>query len=194
MGARSWTGLRSVGTYQPYIRLIFGLGVQYIQAAGRPLFFVLPSSLLGSRRLSEVLCVCVRACVRACVCGVGFGWVGRGHREKKLDWSEYVRKYIPLSRLISSVPCLPFLTHVCPSLPTSYFPAAFCSVSGLARVIGAQAECEETRLEKERSAVLSELTMVNTIDYRMECQVLSALHAENQLSRYARRHRTESMY
>lgn len=31
--------------------------------------------------------------------------------------------------------------------------------------------------------MLSELTMVNTIDYRMECQVLSALHAENQLSR-----------
>lgn len=46
-----------------------------------------------------------------------------------------------------------------------------------------QAVCEESRLEKERSAVLSELTMVNTIDYRMECQVLSALHAENQLSR-----------
>ena len=44
--------------------------------------------------------------------------------------------------------------------------------------------CEESRLEKERSAVLSELTMVNTIDYRMECQVLSALHAENQLSRW----------
>lgn len=55
----------------------------------------------------------------------------------------------------------------------------YCS---LARLV--QAVCEESRLEKERSAVLSELTMVNTIDYRMECQVLSALHAENQLSRW----------
>lgn len=58
----------------------------------------------------------------------------------------------------------------------------------LGRALGAlldvlEAVCEESRLEKERSAVLSELTMVNTIDYRMECQVLSALHAENQLSR-----------
>ena len=52
----------------------------------------------------------------------------------------------------------------------------YCSLFG-------KAVCEESRLEKERSAVLSELTMVNTIDYRMECQVLSALHAENQLSR-----------
>lgn len=58
----------------------------------------------------------------------------------------------------------------------------------LGRALGAlldvlEAVCEESRLEKERSAVLSELTMVNTIDYRMECQVLAALHAENQLSR-----------
>lgn len=54
---------------------------------------------------------------------------------------------------------------------------------GVRCAINLQAVCEESRLEKERSAVLSELTMVNTIDYRMECQVLSALHAENQLSR-----------
>ncbi|CAM9381441.1 unnamed protein product, partial [Discosporangium mesarthrocarpum] len=58
----------------------------------------------------------------------------------------------------------------------------------LGRALGAlcdvlEAVVEESRLEKERSAVLSELTMVNTIDYRMECQILAALHAENQLSR-----------
>ncbi len=46
-----------------------------------------------------------------------------------------------------------------------------------------EAQCESTRLEKERSAVLSEMSMVNTIEYRVECQILSALHSENQLSR-----------
>ncbi len=46
-----------------------------------------------------------------------------------------------------------------------------------------EAKCEAGRLEKERSAVLSEMTMVNTIEYRVECQILSALHSENQLSR-----------
>ena len=46
-----------------------------------------------------------------------------------------------------------------------------------------EAKCEPARLEKERAAVLSEMTMVNTIDYRVECQILSALHAENMLAR-----------
>ncbi len=46
-----------------------------------------------------------------------------------------------------------------------------------------EAQCESSRLEKERSAVLSEMSMVNTIEYRVECQILSALHSENQLSR-----------
>jgi secreted Zn-dependent insulinase-like peptidase len=46
-----------------------------------------------------------------------------------------------------------------------------------------EAKCEKSRLEKERAAVLSEMTMVNTIDYRVECQILAALHAENMLSR-----------
>ncbi|CAM9642158.1 unnamed protein product [Chrysoparadoxa australica] len=46
-----------------------------------------------------------------------------------------------------------------------------------------EAKCEPSRLEKERAAVLSEMSMVNTIDYRVECQILSALHTENVLSR-----------
>jgi len=45
-----------------------------------------------------------------------------------------------------------------------------------------EARCEESRLEKERAAVLSEMTMVNTIDYRVECQILGALHQENMLA------------
>ena len=38
------------------------------------------------------------------------------------------------------------------------------------------------RMEKERAAVLSEASMVNKMEYRVECQVLSALHEENRIS------------
>jgi hypothetical protein len=41
---------------------------------------------------------------------------------------------------------------------------------------------DEERLEKERAAVLSEASMVNKMEYRVECQVLSALHSENRIS------------
>jgi predicted Zn-dependent peptidase len=46
-----------------------------------------------------------------------------------------------------------------------------------------EARCEPSRLEKERAAVLSEMTMVNTIEYRVECQILSTLHRENRLAK-----------
>ncbi|XP_024530004.1 stromal processing peptidase, chloroplastic [Selaginella moellendorffii] len=38
-----------------------------------------------------------------------------------------------------------------------------------------------SRIEKERSAVLSELQMMNTIEYRVDCQLLQQLHSENLL-------------
>jgi predicted Zn-dependent peptidase len=46
-----------------------------------------------------------------------------------------------------------------------------------------EARVEKFRLEKEREAVLSEMTMVNTIEYRVECQILSTLHRENRLAK-----------
>ena len=46
-----------------------------------------------------------------------------------------------------------------------------------------EARVETSRLEKERQAVLSEMTMVNTIEYRVECQILSTLHRENRLAK-----------
>ncbi|KAL7581314.1 hypothetical protein ACA910_006078 [Epithemia clementina (nom. ined.)] len=46
-----------------------------------------------------------------------------------------------------------------------------------------EARVETARLEKERAAVLSEMTMVNTIEYRVECQILSTLHRENRLAK-----------
>jgi hypothetical protein len=38
-----------------------------------------------------------------------------------------------------------------------------------------------TRIEKERKAVLAEAQMMNTIEYRMDCQLLKYLHEENNL-------------
>ena len=46
-----------------------------------------------------------------------------------------------------------------------------------------EARVENDRLRKERAAVLSEMTMVNTIEYRVECQILSTLHRENRLAK-----------
>lgn len=36
-----------------------------------------------------------------------------------------------------------------------------------------QSTVEEERLEKERAAVLSEASMINKMEYRVECQILS---------------------
>lgn len=45
--------------------------------------------------------------------------------------------------------------------------------------IAFQPEMLASRLEKERRAVLAEAQMMNTIEYRMDCQLLTHLHAEN---------------
>jgi predicted Zn-dependent peptidase len=37
------------------------------------------------------------------------------------------------------------------------------------------------RMEKERRAVLAEAQMMNTIEYRVDCQLLQYLHEENAL-------------
>ncbi|KAK7308640.1 hypothetical protein VNO77_42259 [Canavalia gladiata] len=39
-----------------------------------------------------------------------------------------------------------------------------------------------SRIEKERRAILSELQMMNTIEYRVDCLLLQHLHFENKLS------------
>uniref|UniRef100_A0A2P2KHM4 Uncharacterized protein n=1 Tax=Rhizophora mucronata TaxID=61149 RepID=A0A2P2KHM4_RHIMU len=39
------------------------------------------------------------------------------------------------------------------------------------------------RVEKERRAILSELQMMNTIEYRVDCRLLQHLHSENKLSK-----------
>ncbi|RZC65954.1 hypothetical protein C5167_009648 [Papaver somniferum] len=40
-----------------------------------------------------------------------------------------------------------------------------------------------SRIEKEKLAILSELQMMNTIEYRVDCQLLQHLHSENKLSK-----------
>ncbi|CAA0811233.1 Insulinase (Peptidase family M16) family protein, partial [Striga hermonthica] len=40
-----------------------------------------------------------------------------------------------------------------------------------------------SRVEKERRAILSEQQMMNTIEYRVDCQLLQHLHSENNLSK-----------
>lgn len=46
-----------------------------------------------------------------------------------------------------------------------------------------RAQFLRTRIEKERKAVLAEAQMMNTIEYRMDCQLLRFLHEENELGR-----------
>lgn len=44
-----------------------------------------------------------------------------------------------------------------------------------------EAEFLTTRIEKERRAVMAEAQMMNTIEYRVDCQLLQYLHEENAL-------------
>jgi predicted Zn-dependent peptidase len=72
--------------------------------------------------------------------------------------------------------------HVdCPTVePASGRSLVGLTIEMLAEV-GFGAEFLRTRIEKERKAVLAEAQMMNTIEYRMDCQLLKHLHAENAL-------------
>lgn len=71
---------------------------------------------------------------------------------------------------------------VCPvNTPRGGAPMLPMALDALVDVM--EARVENSRLEKERAAVLSEMTMVNTIEYRVECQILSTLHRENRLAK-----------
>ena len=70
----------------------------------------------------------------------------------------------------------------CPSLTPDFWkrPMMPLALDALLDVMTTQVD--DDRLEKERAAVLSEASMVNKMEYRVECQVLSALHSENRIS------------
>ena len=62
------------------------------------------------------------------------------------------------------------------------FTTSRCFTQAIKRRKDLMLSCRDvSRLEKERQAVLSEMTMVNTIEYRVEYQILSTLHRENRL-------------
>ena len=66
----------------------------------------------------------------------------------------------------------------CPSSHSSYLRLQVLDV--LAEV-AFEAEFLSTRIEKERRAVMAEAQMMNTIEYRVDCQLLQYLHEENAL-------------
>ena len=47
--------------------------------------------------------------------------------------------------------------------------------------IAFEPELLPSRMEKERRAVVAEAQMMNSIEYRVDCQLLTYLHAENAL-------------
>lgn len=72
----------------------------------------------------------------------------------------------------------------CPSMTPDNFwskPMLPMALDALLDVMTTPIEPE--RLEKERAAVLSEASMVNKMEYRVECQILSSLHKENRISK-----------
>lgn len=88
-----------------------------------------------------------------------------------------------------SAPPLDSLPHLSPQVFHYHCPL-YNAANGeamLPRVLEAlediafQPEFLPTRIEKERKAVLSEAQMMNTIEYRIDCQLLQYLHEENAL-------------
>lgn len=72
----------------------------------------------------------------------------------------------------------------CPSqTPDQYWKRPMLPMAFDALIDVLTTPIDPDRLEKERAAVLSEAGMVNKMDYRMECQLLSTLHGENRLSK-----------
>lgn len=104
-------------------------------------------------------------------------YMGSRKRERLFGTGSQTNAYTDFHHTVFYASC-PVLTPPGWGRRTAMLPRA---LDALCDVL--EAKCEPARLEKERAAVLSEMTMVNTIDYRVECQILSALHAENQLSR-----------
>ena len=62
-------------------------------------------------------------------------------------------------------------TDACPSL----------QVLDVLKEVAFEAEFLSTRIEKERRAIQAEAQMMNTIEYRVDCQLLQYLHEENAL-------------
>jgi hypothetical protein len=101
-------------------------------------------------------------------------YMGSRKRERLFGTGSQTNAYTDFHHTVFYASC-PLLT------PRGNQPMLPMALDALVDVM--EARVESQRLEKERAAVLSEMTMVNTIEYRVECQILSTLHRENRLAK-----------
>lgn len=101
-------------------------------------------------------------------------YMGSRKRERLFGTGSQTNAYTDFHHTVFYAACPTFT----PGKQTPMLPMA---LDALCDVM--EARVESSRLEKERQAVLSEMTMVNTIEYRVECQILSTLHRENRLAK-----------
>jgi predicted Zn-dependent peptidase len=101
-------------------------------------------------------------------------YMGSRKRERLFGTGSQTNAYTDFHHTVFYAAC-PVLT------PRGNIPMLPMALDALVDVM--EARVENSRLEKERAAVLSEMTMVNTIEYRVECQILSTLHRENRLAK-----------
>lgn len=101
-------------------------------------------------------------------------YMGSRKRERLFGTGSQTNAYTDFHHTVFYAAC-PIVT------PRGNMPMLPMALDALVDVM--EARVEPSRLEKERAAVLSEMTMVNTIEYRVECQILSTLHRENRLAK-----------
>ena len=101
-------------------------------------------------------------------------YMGSRKRERLFGTGSQTNAYTDFHHTVFYAAC-PVVT------PRGNIPMLPMALDALQDVL--EARVETARLEKERAAVLSEMTMVNTIEYRVECQILSTLHRENRLAK-----------
>jgi len=106
--------------------------------------------------------------------------MGSRKRERLFGTGSQTNAYTDFHHTVFYAAC-PISLPSTSSSSSSSQPMMPLALDALSEVM--EARVESGRLEKERAAVLSEMTMVNTIEYRVECNILSTLHRENRLAK-----------
>uniref|UniRef100_A0A0G4HE29 Peptidase M16 N-terminal domain-containing protein n=1 Tax=Chromera velia CCMP2878 TaxID=1169474 RepID=A0A0G4HE29_9ALVE len=105
-------------------------------------------------------------------------YMGSAKRSSILSKSVQTNAYTDFHHTVFFAKC-PVLDPTSRGSPVYMLPRA---LEALLDVLEAPTQFNPSRLEHERKAVLSEASMVNTVDYREECQTLMGLHNENRLA------------
>lgn len=108
-------------------------------------------------------------------------YMGSRKRERLFGTGSQTNAYTDFHHTVFYAACPTYAPGSTSSGGNTGTPMLPMALDALADVM--EARCEPSRIEKERQAVLSEMTMVNTIEYRVECQILSTLHRENRLAK-----------